>query len=96
VVRLTVASSIERLASSSNRSEAVVRCDNVVNARDTNAWTRDCELVAANKIRRRPARWAEWASAVVEDWPDDVRQAPFDVAWAEESVRLAEGITALM
>jgi DNA-binding PadR family transcriptional regulator len=42
------------------------------------------------------ARWVEWASAVVEDWPDDVRHAPFDVASAEESVRLAEGLPALM
>ena len=41
------------------------------------------------------ARWVEWASAFVESWPDDVRQAPFDVATAEESVRLTESIPAL-
>ena len=36
------------------------------------------------------ARWAEWAIGVVETWPDDVLEAPFDVAVQEESVRLAE------
>jgi DNA-binding PadR family transcriptional regulator len=38
------------------------------------------------------ARWVDWAFAVVEDWPDDVRDAPFDVEAAEEGVRRAESI----
>ncbi len=38
------------------------------------------------------AEWVEWASRVVEEWPDDVRDAPFDVAVAEEGVRLAESV----
>jgi DNA-binding PadR family transcriptional regulator len=40
------------------------------------------------------AEWVEWALATVATWPDDVRQAPFDVAAAEESVRLAASIPA--
>jgi DNA-binding PadR family transcriptional regulator len=40
------------------------------------------------------SRWVEWASAVVEDWPEDVRAAPFDVGAGEEAVRLAESIAA--
>jgi PadR family transcriptional regulator AphA len=42
------------------------------------------------------ARWVRWASSVVEAWPDDVRDAPFDPAVAEEAVHLAEGIPALV
>jgi len=42
------------------------------------------------------ARWVEWASDIVSDWPDDVLEAPFDTAAAEESVRLAENITAML
>jgi DNA-binding PadR family transcriptional regulator len=42
------------------------------------------------------ARWVEWASEVVEAWPDDVTQAPFDHAAAEEGVRLAEDVVALL
>jgi DNA-binding PadR family transcriptional regulator len=42
------------------------------------------------------ARWVEWASEVVESWPDDVTEAPFDTAAAEEGVRLAESIPALL
>jgi PadR family transcriptional regulator, regulatory protein AphA len=38
------------------------------------------------------ARWVDWASAVVRDWPDDVLDAPFDIAAAQESVRRAESI----
>jgi DNA-binding PadR family transcriptional regulator len=38
--------------------------------------------------------WVDWASATVERWPDDVRQAPFDAAAAEEGVRRAESIAA--
>jgi PadR family transcriptional regulator, regulatory protein AphA len=40
------------------------------------------------------ARWVEWAAQVTETWPEDVTKAPFDVAAAEEAVRLAEGIAA--
>ncbi len=36
------------------------------------------------------ARWAEWAIAIVQTWPDDVLEAPFDRAAQEEAVRLAE------
>jgi PadR family transcriptional regulator AphA len=42
------------------------------------------------------AEWVEWASDLVEDWPDDVSLAPFDVAAAEEGVRLAESIAVLV
>ena len=42
------------------------------------------------------ARWVRWASDVVEGWPDDVTTAPFDTAAAEEGVRLAESIPALL
>jgi PadR family transcriptional regulator, regulatory protein AphA len=41
------------------------------------------------------ARWAEWASEIVDTWPDDVTRAHFNVAAAEEGVRLAESITSL-
>jgi PadR family transcriptional regulator, regulatory protein AphA len=40
------------------------------------------------------ARWADWAIGVVENWPDDVKLAPYDVAVAEEALRLAESIAA--
>ena len=36
----------------------------------------------------------EWASGIVETWPDDVAGATFDLAAAEEGVRLAESIAA--
>jgi DNA-binding PadR family transcriptional regulator len=39
-------------------------------------------------------RWVDWATAQVEDWPDDVRQAPFDQEAADEGVRLASTIAA--
>jgi DNA-binding PadR family transcriptional regulator len=42
------------------------------------------------------ARWVEWASDIVRDWPDDVLEAPFNTAAVEESVRLAESITAIL
>lgn len=38
------------------------------------------------------ARWADWATTVVETWPDDVADAPFDPVAAEEALRLAESI----
>lgn len=40
------------------------------------------------------ANWAEWATGVVEDWPDDVTEAVVDQAEMEESVRRAERTTA--
>ena len=42
------------------------------------------------------ARWVEWASDMVRDWPDDVREAPFNMVAAAEGVRLAESITAIL
>jgi PadR family transcriptional regulator, regulatory protein AphA len=41
------------------------------------------------------AEWVEWATGIVEDWPDDVSLAAFDVVAAEEAVGLAERIQAL-
>jgi PadR family transcriptional regulator, regulatory protein AphA len=40
------------------------------------------------------AHWAEWATDIVEAWPDDVRQAVPDRAAMEEAVRVAESIAA--
>jgi len=42
------------------------------------------------------ARWVDWASDVVDDWPDDVTDAPFDAAAAEEGVRLAEQVAEIL
>ncbi len=42
------------------------------------------------------ARWVHWATELVEAWPDDVTEAPFNTAAAEEGVRLAESIPALL
>jgi DNA-binding PadR family transcriptional regulator len=42
------------------------------------------------------AQWVQWAREIVEDWPDDVIQAPFNTAAADEGVRLAESIPALL
>jgi DNA-binding PadR family transcriptional regulator len=42
------------------------------------------------------ARWVRWATQLVETWPDDVTQAPYDTAAAEEAVRVAESIPALL
>jgi DNA-binding PadR family transcriptional regulator len=41
------------------------------------------------------ARWVEWASALVATWPDDVLDAPFDIAAARESVALAESVASI-
>ncbi len=38
------------------------------------------------------ARWVAWATEVVETWPDDVTEAQFNTAAAEEGVRLASSI----
>jgi PadR family transcriptional regulator AphA len=42
------------------------------------------------------AHWVDWASQVVDRWPDDVRDAPFDVVAAEESVRRAESVAEIV
>jgi PadR family transcriptional regulator, regulatory protein AphA len=42
------------------------------------------------------ARWVDWASDVVETWPDDVTDAPFDEAAAADGVGLAESIEAML
>jgi PadR family transcriptional regulator, regulatory protein AphA len=42
------------------------------------------------------AHWVEWASRLVDDWPDDVRDAPFDVAAAKKGVRLAESVAQVL
>ncbi|MDD7941440.1 PadR family transcriptional regulator [Actinomycetospora lutea] len=42
------------------------------------------------------AQWVDWATGVVEKWPDDVNDAPFDTAAAEEGVRRAEIIPRLL
>jgi hypothetical protein len=36
------------------------------------------------------------ASELVEDWPDDIRDAPFDTEQAEESLRRAESIAKIV
>jgi PadR family transcriptional regulator, regulatory protein AphA len=38
------------------------------------------------------ARWIDWAEGIIADWPDDVRDAPFNAAAAEDAVALAESI----
>jgi DNA-binding PadR family transcriptional regulator len=38
------------------------------------------------------ARWVEWATAIVESWPDDPRRAVVDPASLRETVRHAESI----
>jgi PadR family transcriptional regulator, regulatory protein AphA len=42
------------------------------------------------------ANWVTWASQVVDSWPDDVRDAPFDPAVAEDGVRLAESVAGIV
>ena len=42
------------------------------------------------------AEWVDWASRVVDRWPDDPREASFDVEAAEEGVRRAERVTTLL
>jgi len=42
------------------------------------------------------AQWVDWASQLVDNWPDDVRSAPFNVAAAQESVRLAESVAKII
>jgi len=42
------------------------------------------------------ARWVVWAEDMVTDWPDDVREAPFDTIAGHESVERAESIAAVL
>lgn len=42
------------------------------------------------------AQWVDRTSRLVDTWPDDVRDAPFDVAAAEEGVRLAESVAKIL
>jgi DNA-binding PadR family transcriptional regulator len=42
------------------------------------------------------AEWIEWASGLVAEWPDDVRDAAFDVSAGREAVRRAERVEALL
>ncbi len=42
------------------------------------------------------AEWIDWATELVDDWPDDVRSAPFDVSEAEESLRRVERVQRAM
>jgi DNA-binding PadR family transcriptional regulator len=42
------------------------------------------------------ARWVRWATDLVEGWPDDVRDAPYDRKAAAEAVELAAGIPSIL
>jgi PadR family transcriptional regulator, regulatory protein AphA len=42
------------------------------------------------------AEWVDWASRVVDTWPDDPADAPFDVDAARAGVRRAERVVALL
>jgi PadR family transcriptional regulator, regulatory protein AphA len=42
------------------------------------------------------AHWVEWASAIVDTWPDDVIEAPFDIDAANEGVEIAERIQTML
>jgi DNA-binding PadR family transcriptional regulator len=42
------------------------------------------------------ARWVQWATDTVERWPENVRDAAFDVEAAREAVELAEAIDAIL
>ena len=42
------------------------------------------------------AQWVDWASELVDDWPDDVREAPFDVPAAREGVQQAERVVQIL
>jgi PadR family transcriptional regulator, regulatory protein AphA len=41
------------------------------------------------------ADWVEWASGIVDAWPDDVTAAPFNVAEAQEAVARIERVERL-
>ncbi|MET1000478.1 MAG: helix-turn-helix transcriptional regulator [Acidimicrobiia bacterium] len=42
------------------------------------------------------ASWIDWATTIVDTWPDDVADAPFNISAAEESVALAEQVERLL
>lgn len=42
------------------------------------------------------AEWAAWATTHVADWPDDVKDAPFDVGVAEDAVHRAERVETIL
>jgi len=42
------------------------------------------------------ARWVDWATELVEGWPDDVTDAPFDVDAAKDAVARTEEIEQLL
>ncbi|MDQ4118188.1 MAG: helix-turn-helix transcriptional regulator [Actinomycetota bacterium] len=42
------------------------------------------------------ARWIAWASDIVESWPDDVREAPFDYAEAEEAIVRLQAVAEIL
>ena len=42
------------------------------------------------------ARWVDWATKVVETWPDEVSEASYDAAAGERGVELAESIEKLL
>ena len=42
------------------------------------------------------ARWVDWATTVVRDWPDDVAAAPFDRTAGAQAVALAESIEVIL
>jgi PadR family transcriptional regulator, regulatory protein AphA len=42
------------------------------------------------------AQWVQWATALVESWPDDVRDAPFNTDAAEEGARRAETVATIV
>ena len=50
----------------------------------------------ARADRTTVARWVEWASAVVETWPDDVTRASFDRRAADEALASAEQIEKIL
>ncbi len=42
------------------------------------------------------AEWVDWATSIVEDWSQDVREAELNLDAQREAVRLAEGINAIL
>ena len=41
------------------------------------------------------ARWAEWATGIVEEWPDDPREAVLDLTEQQRAIRRAESIATI-
>lgn len=42
------------------------------------------------------ARWVAWASSTVDAWPEDVTDAPYDMAIAQRGVELAESVETIL